>query len=280
MVAAFDPRIVKVSLQLAGELLVFTDLNIYASGQMLITPEPGHCDCHIFNLTRQQKNNLISQASPFKRNSIPMTIDVGRESYGTFRLFDGNVFAGVSSQPPDIGITLSSLVNYVGMGNVTSNSHAPLTLLSKIAQAVATINKLQLKFEATDKQIDCFSFTGAAAKLVDEIAMAGGVDVWVQNGQLIVKDAKVPLKGDVVIISAATGMIGIPEVTVFGARVKVMMNSAIRLGGAVQIISDVNPAANAVYNAIRINFEVSNRDQPFWYIIDCQSSEYFSGTVS
>ena len=70
---------------------------------------------------------------------------------------------------------------------------------------------------------------------------------------------------------------GIPQVTQQGVNVTVMINPEIQLGGTVTIDSAMNPAANGTYKVIKINFEIANRDEPFWYILETSNLGYYQG---
>ncbi len=63
-------------------------------------------------------------------------------------------------------------------------------------------------------------------------------------------------------------MIGIPEITVWGVKVKYLLDSVSKLGGAIQVKSIENPAANGTYTIYQLGFEITNRDQPFYWIAE------------
>lgn len=279
MTSAFDDRIVQLGIEIEGKLTTFEGLNIVATGRKYTTAIMNECEARIYNLTRDQKNYILSQASPNKpqRTPIKMTLDVGRQSYGTFRLFEGDVISCGASQPPDIGIILRSLTNNYFMSQVAGYSQAPLSQLSQVAQMIADSNSLQLVFKATDKQISNYSFTGAAAKQVAKLGEIGGVNAYVDNNKLVVLDIGQSVSPEIRLINAQNGMVGIPEPTQYGVRVKMMIDNSIQCFGMVQVESIINPAANGKYFVTQLNFEIANREQPFWYVLECTSPANFIG---
>ena len=123
MTDAFDWRIVKLGLELNGETTIFdggyrggVGFDIVASGRRYLSASMSQCDLAIYNLTKEHRNYILTHATPLvqqgqNRKGIFVTLDIGRESYGTFRMFEGYSFACKPSQPPDIGIFLQSMTN-------------------------------------------------------------------------------------------------------------------------------------------------------------------------
>ena len=70
-----------------------------------------------------------------------------------------------------------------------------------------------LEFEATDKNISNYAFTGGALKQVNQLSEAGGVNAFIDDEVLVVKDINKPRKNHSRLLTKDTGMIGIPEIT-------------------------------------------------------------------
>lgn len=278
MTQAFDKRIVEVGLEFEKDnITTFSELGIIASGTKYASPTQALCTARIFNMTRDQRNFLLEKTSFIRKpdytpQPIKMTLDVGRESYGTFRLFEGFVYAGQASQPPDIGITLTSYGNSAMSALVFGLNQSGTVSLKTICGQVAEYNQVTLDFQATDKNIDNFTFSGSPSRMIAKIEECGNYEAYIDNRRLIVKDVGIPLKDEAIrIISASTGMVGIPEVNEWGVRVKMMIDNSIKLGSPVEIESEFNPAANGKYYPYKIDFQVANRENPFYYILDCRN---------
>ena len=184
MTSAFDPRIVRLGIELDDGVNTFEELTISAKGVRYASPQLNECEVVIYNLTAAQRNYLLTQTSPFNPNRTAklMTLDVGRQSYGTFRLFQGNVIAGTPTQPPDIGVVLRALTGSFALGNILPQNQPAVSKLSTVAQSVASANGASLNFYATDKNISNYSYSGAAANQVDKLSQAGGVNAFIDNG--------------------------------------------------------------------------------------------------
>jgi len=283
--SAFDTRLVKVGINLPSGLITFSDLAIFASGQKFGSAQQNQAEIRIYNLTKDQQNYILTQASPLLQpgkasiTPINVTLDVGRQSYGTFRLFEGSVISTNITQPPDIGVVLQSLTDNVFLSDIKSVTQPAMSTVQTIAQQVATNLGLALNFQVSNnKQISNYSSSESVYYGIKDLNELGGIIATSDGTTLTVIDSNKTLPGGPIMIDETTGMVGIPQVTPIGCIVKVMVNSAIQIMSGVQVKSILNPAANGVYKVIKINFEIANRDQPFWYTLLCSNQQLFQGT--
>lgn len=281
MTSAFDPRIVQLSLEFEEGTQVFEGLTIYAQGQKFESATTSFCEIKVFNLTKDQRNYILSRTSPLNPNRIPvkMTLDVGRESYGTFRLYEGGISKSSVTQPPDIGIILTAFTNNVQIGVILNNQKNEIAQLSSIAQTIADNNGVVLDFQAADKQIRNYMYSGSAAFQVKDLNEVGGILAFIDNGTLTVLDAGTPAKAPPRLVSADTGMIGVPQFSDNGITVKVMIDNTIQIAHLITINSIEVPAANGDWIVQKIFFEVASRDQAFWYTLECTVPKYYAGTI-
>ena len=282
MTSAFDNRLVKVGLQIGNDFLVFEDLDIRIHGQKFASEIMNQCTVKISNLTRDHRNFILTTATPMKveKTPIAMTVDVGRESYGTFRLFEGVAFVSSVTPPPDIGIILTGLTNCFQIGLVVANSQNPQAPLSVIAKSIADANGLVLKFKAKERNIANFQHTGGAARQIDNLAMIGDVRVSIDNNTMTVFDKDAYADDEVFDLNINTGMIGIPQATQTGAMAQMLVSPAIKLGGKLNLKSQINPAVNNDgYRIDAIDFDICNRDNPFLYTLTLTNPAYRCGVT-
>ncbi len=280
---AFDPRIVRIGLQIGNDFQVFEGLDIRVQGQKFGSDIMNQCTVRISNLTRDHRNFILTTATPMKiaRTPILMTVDDGRVSTGTFRLFQGEVYVSNVTQPPDIGITLTSLTNSFAMGLIASNSQGPTASLQVIAQSVADQNGLTLNFKAKPKMIANFQHTGAVAKQVSKLALIGDVRAWVDNGVLTVIDKDGYANANAFALSDETGMVGVPQATQSGVIAQMLISPEINIGQKVSITSDINPAVNGSdYFLSALSFDIANREPPFWYTLTLTNQAAYSNGVN
>ena len=283
MTSAFDSRIIIVTVTLAdGTTYSFqSPLYIRAIGIKGITSQQGQCSVTILNLTQEQRYRILTQASPQKISPQPVliTLQAGRVSTGVFTLFEGYCMASSSGQPPDIGVTFNAVTNNYGMwASLPLQMPENATILT-IAEKIADSNNLTLDFEATAiaaKKINNFAYTGAPAMQIKKLNELG-VNAYIDNKTLVVLDIGKPRNSPVRNIDANSGMVGIPEVTTYGVRCRLMLDNTVRLGQNVTVTSLQNPAANGKYMIFSMAFEISTRENPFWYDLELYNQNSTAG---
>lgn len=284
MTSAFDPRIVRVTVSVATppagsigpvtpQALVFEGIDIRISGTMFTSTTMTQATVRLSNLNQAQRNSILTQATPFfplngNRQPVNVLIDVGRVSWGTpFRLFEGTCWASDVSLAPDIGITLTSLTNSFETSVVNTNTFGSISPITQIASSIATLYGWDLKLNIkNDRQILNFNYTGSGQNAMQALERIGGLNVFLVNNVLNVID-KNSFIGAAAPISAQNGMVGIPQANEMGVRVKTLIRPDIRIGGAFQLVSKANPAVNGTWWIKQLRFEVTSRDDPFWYDI-------------
>lgn len=277
---AFDDRLVIVTIEIEGQTFVYDQrYYITATGEKYAAPNLGIGEVRIDNIKKETRDYFLTKTSLYKPNQQTPTpaflsLDVGRESIGTFRLFTAQVIAGTPSQPPDIGLVFRAMTGAALLGQPLSVSMPANTYLSAIAEQVARNLNKTLSFQVKpDRVINNYSFTGSAIGQLQRLEEMGNVDVFIDNTTLIVKNSANPRAGAVPLISSATGMVGVPQITERGVWAKCLINSLVQIGGAVTIQSEVNPATSGTWNKIfKLGFEIASRDTPFYWIIEANNS--------
>jgi len=270
MADALDPRIVKVSIEINGVTQTFQDILITASGTKYANPLQNSANITLTNLDKTTQDFILSETSPFNLNRTPKIVSLfaGRESYGDTLIYRGNVISAVVSQPPDLTTTLKCLTGNYVKGSVIARYQPGTATLSNIAKGIAQDTNTILNFQATDKNITNYNFSGAALDQVKNLNNAGNYNAYIDDNILVVKDAGVPITGSVRTLSAQDGLIGIPEITEQGVKVKYLLDNVSRLGGALDLRSEVYPAVNGRYIIYKLGFEIANRETPFYYIAE------------
>jgi len=270
-----DPRIVRVGIEVDGRLKVYegsinVPFNITASGTKYANANQNECEVKITNLDKETRNFILTETSPFNLNKTQkiLYLDAGRQSYGTVRVFYGNIVTSTPSQPPDIDLTLKCLTGNFQKGNIVSVNSPASAKISAIAQQIAENLNVTLDFQASDKNIANYTFTGAALKQVDKMNSTGIISAYIDNNTLVVKDLNLPLANRRTIVNLDTGMIGVPEVTEQGIKVTFLLDGQTTLGGQMDITSQIYPAANGAYVIYKLGFNISSRDVPFYWIAE------------
>ena len=285
MSAAFDNRLITLTIAVNGETIATYDQNFYiiATGMTYTNGNFGECALRIDNISQQVRDQLVTATSQWgnlNRTPASITLSVGRESYGTFQIFNGNAIASNPTQPPDIGLMIRSLTKANLFGYPNAFTASPMASLKDICQNVAQSIGATLDFQATTNPlIGNYRFTGAQAKQVKKLNDLG-INAYFDQASdtLVVTDYNAARELPVIQVNSDTGMIGVPEVTEIGVRARMLITNEIKIGSPVEIKSKINPASNGTYILQRLGFEIASRDVPFYWILDCQYNNFGAQT--
>jgi hypothetical protein len=273
-VAELDPRLLRIGIEINGELKSYEGLAMSASGTKYANANQNECEIKITNLDKATRDYLLTETSPFNKNKKKkvVTVEAGRVSTGYALVFVGDITSAVGAQPPDITMTIKAATGDYSKGVIIARSQPGVTPLRNIATRIAQDLGLALDFQAKPKQISNYSFTGGALKQVEQLGAMGRVNAYVDDTTLVVKDYNAALTRRVRVLNLDTGMIGIPEFTEQGIKVKMLFENQTVLGGGLDVSSKLNPAANGLYTVYKLSFELASRDTPWYYIAEATRS--------
>jgi len=272
---ALDDRIVRIGIEIDGQIKYYEGLAITATGTKFANANQNCATVTIANLDKKTCDYILTETSPFNKNRSPkrLIIEAGRKSYGYTQIYIGDITKAKPSQPPDITLTIEAQTGASLKGKILARNQPSQMALRRIAKQVAEDNGLTLDFQATDKNIANYSYTGAALKQVDKLGESGLVNAYVDDNTLIVKDTNVPLTGKTRILNLDTGMIGIPDLDEQGLKVTFFIDNQTTLGSGLEVTSKINPAANGIYVIYKLSFNIASRDVPFYWIAECTRYE-------
>ena len=273
MTAELDQRIVIVTLIADGVSTTYEGLSIEAKGIKTSETVMSQCDVTILNLKSEDRERILKETNPFFINQgkrISIIVEAGRESYGTTVLYTGRVFRSRATPKPNLGVVLKCIQGFDNKAKIVSRSATEITNLSSIARWVAEDNGYNLSFEITDKKIARYSFTGSAQAALSQLeALTDGANVYVDNKTLYIKNSDQPAKGlPVRILDKSTGLLW-ADGTEYGIKVKMLFDSVTKIGGQIDLTSEVNPSLNGSYVVRKLPFHITSRGQPFYYVAEC-----------
>ena len=278
-----DPRRIRIGIEVSGQInwyerdpVTGRSLNIKVSGTKYANPLQNECAATISGLSTRTRDYILTETSPFNSNRTPkrLIVEAGRISTGVFRLFIGDINSAEPSSPPDVNVVLKAKTQSAQAGNIVAVSGPALAKLSAVSQRVAQEIGLGLDFQALDKNISNFSFTGAALKMVNLLQQAGDVRAYIDDETLIVKDYGKPLLNRIKILNIDSGLVGIPKPTEKGADLTWLIDSESLLGGMVRLESKFNKPMNGDYVIDQLKFDIASHDDPFWYTGICSRYGY------
>lgn len=268
---AFDPRLLRLSLEIDGQLYQYTGLYITASGTKFANPLQNECTVKIANMQKRLRDYLLTETSPFNRprRRTKLILEAGRTSTGYFKVFEGDVVQSTPSQPPDITLTLKAQTGAWFKTQPVSVNYGAQVDFGTVAKQTAASMGLSLQNDATPKNIGNYSYTGSTLRQVDQIQEMG-YTAFIDDDTLYVTDRGQPVSGSSKTLSKSTGMIGLPELTEQGVKVRYLLDPVARIGSELTIESEINPAANGTYVIFKLGFDVSNRDTAFYTIAEAR----------
>lgn len=266
-----DLRRVRVTVEINGAAHIYEDLKIRAAGTKFTNPLQNECSVTLTGLNAQTRDFLLTNTSPFNKNKIPsrVIVEAGRVSTGLFQVFQGDITSAEISSPPDVELTIKAKTNNANAMKIVTSSAGALSKLSAIAAECAKNNGLNLVFEAADKFIANYSYSGSAAKQIQDLQDAGGVSAFVDDMMLIVKDMDKAARGRRRILNMNSGLVGIPKATDKGVEVTYLIDGESLLGGQITLDSKFNKSLNGNYKIDQLKYDISTHDDPFFYIALC-----------
>ena len=269
--SAFDDRIVRVIIEVGNEIKTYEDLQIQASGTKTNNALQNEFEIKITNLNKTTRDFILSESNILDRNKINkrITLEAGRKSYGTSIIYVGDIRMVTVSQPPDIAIIIKTYTGNQSKNEVVSRSQGALVSLSVLSKQIALDLGLELIFQATDKQISNYSFTGAKLTQINKLNEMGGINAFVDDTKLIVTDKDKPIIGAIKKLNKNTGMIGIPQLTERGLTAKMLLDNETLIGGVVEVESTINTSVNGTYTIYKMSYDIASRDNNFYVTIEC-----------
>ena len=276
-----DNRRIQVILEDEGRRDVFEDLAIHIRGVRTGSWILNDATVTIWNVDKDTRERLTRRYRPENRlrgisdnrqlleTRGQVFIDIGRESTGLFRLFEGNIITITQTDPPDIALEMRIMTRYNFKSELNSKNFGPINNVRGVAESIANDLGLELDDSSLteDRNISVrnLTFSGAMADQIKVFREFPFVDAYVDNNRLVVKNNRSPVRDPVTVINVRNGMIGIPRFNEYGINVKFLARQGVRVGSQIQIESDIYPATNGNYVIVNISFDVANRDTPFYF---------------
>lgn len=252
----FSRKFIDVSISLASGSYAAGGNKADIKGHRVVAliRKPGGADmaqleCAIFGLPLSVMNQLTTlgtQFNLFSKNVI--TLKAYEEGQQPAMVFEGNInvaFADMRAMP-ETCLRVSALAGlFAAVKPVDVTSQKGATDVAKTMEQIA--KKAELKFEnnGVDTKIVNPYFPGSARQQAHELARAAGISWIIDNGTLAIWPAGKTRKGQSVVISPQTGMVGYPAYTQAGIDVTTLFNPAIQYGRQVEVQSDLKPACGS-----------------------------------
>ena len=229
----------------------------------------------IANLAKSDIEYLTTVTSPYVKTQTKKMINIyaGYSQTGGGRIFTGDIYDGLASDLPDTWLNIKAKsLYYEKRAPITYGTSS--TTMKETAESISQQLNLSFDWQATHNQnLANFQFTGSKAELIKRYNSLGDVVMFEDNGIIRVLDkaAKRTNQKPVKLISAQSGMIGVPEPDETGVKVKCLLDPSLNCGDWVQIKSLKLPIINGYYQVYELSFDFATREQPFYCDISAKA---------
>ena len=265
-----DKRLLRVDIEVAGKIRSYTAQEISATGSKSSNEIPNEFTISITNLNENTRNTVVTENNVLDRQiqNKKVYVYAGRASKGYSLVYSGVIRLVTVSQPPDITITMQTYTGELEKTQTSIRSGGETIRLSVLSQQIANGLGLNLIFEATDKNIGNYSYSGGKLNEIKKLNEAGNVNAYIDDVNLVVRNKNTALKGHEVNISQEKGMIGTPTINERGVMIKTLFNSDIKIGSLINIKSLLNPNATGSWVVNKITYDLKNSGKSFYMNID------------
>ena len=120
-----------------------------------------------------------------------------------------------------------------------------------------------------------FAIHGSAAKALNTLLRPLNMQWSIQNGALNILPIKSTLQSQATVISAETGMIGVPSVNADFMQFECLLNPVIGPNSAIQMISE-NAQINGIYTVKKAKFEGDSHDSKWQLSCECIPAPFYT----
>lgn len=269
----FDDRLLSIGIEVNGQMRFYQGAACTAKIVKSADAKQNSCEITIDNLLLETIDYLVTETSPWNPSQKPklITVMAGRQSTGVENIYNGDVILAEPSMPPDRKLTMKALTQNGAKYKWTSRSSPKTIQLSELCKQVAGDYALGLRFEAKDKTVSNYVYNGSTAQQIKKLEQVGDVDCFIDDEFLVVKDLGKGVRGEVRVVSAATGMIGTPVLDDKGIKVRMLFDPTIKLGQQIEIQSEVNKAANGQYVIYNWAASLATHENDWYLDLSCNN---------
>lgn len=212
-------------------------------------------------------------------------IEAGYKDGAIGTILEGSIVSAIPTMPPDIWLNCEIINSYETKFQTFSFTMKGEYTLKDTVENIAKFLGLEPVIRIDNENylnrtLKNISFLGNKFDLVNKIEEMfpikendknGGIIAYIEDNSLVVDYSDLTLnqynrKGEPILISAATGMVGVPEPMWAGQAVKVttLLNPTIKTGDVIQLQSKLIPSLNGYYYVFTISYEGQYRGNN-WY---------------
>ena len=191
------------------------------------------------------------------------------------RLFESNI-AGVRNTREEADTLTEITMSSVSLRQLAiSESFQGRQPLRQVVTGII-VDKAQLELTGAERlegyQVDNAIVTGGTADAVNTLIAPHNLVAYQVGNQVRIYESGVSSDGLRRLINAESGMIGVPEITSEGVRVRMVLDASVQPQDRVRVASSRAPSASGDYRVVRITHIGDTGNSPDWYTeLDCDA---------
>lgn len=243
---------------------------------------PSNAYIDVFNLNRDDVDYLATSANTYLKRQRYFRLYAGYEDDVNL-VFSGQILEALPEGNPDVVLKIKGLSSLKWWGETMSVSKDNTNMTDLLTEAT---NQMGYVLDIDDNTRGCefltrnkesYSFTGSPMEMINDIQMSvGGVgtddkSVYIvpENETIHVYSPHLVNYKKVLLINKNTGMVGIPAPTVSGCNVKILLNTSVRCGDAIEIKSERIPSINGRYFILSVAHDGEVRGKSWYTTLTC-----------
>jgi len=267
-----DPRLLSVTIEIEDNVSrTYRDLAIRATGKKFASALHNTCEIRIANVDKTTRDYLLTVGTPFNRIANLLLnriiVEAGRQSYGLSTVYAGNITTVTETQPPDIWLVINAQASRFQQGQAIGVQATPVSSLRSVAQQLADELGLALEYAAPEFTLTNYQFSGSVGNQIDTLnKLYPNIDVYIDDSAIVVQSINNSRPSSTLFfLSQSTGLIGKPSFDAYGVECTVLYTPDVVLGSRIELSTAEYPAADGEYTIYELDFDLANREQPFYY---------------
>jgi len=254
-----------------ADTVTVTGLRVQAQIDKVVGPGMGTLNMRVYGLTPDMLNQLsaLNQgAETYKRNMV--TVQAGNEGEVLATVFQGQILVGqqnLNGQPDTSLLVVAAAGQLQAVQTAQPTSYPGGADAATIMSNLAQLAGLQFENNGVSVQLSTPYFYGSPRDQIRTCAEAGRFNWIIDDGgsgtgaqnTLAIWPNGGSRNGQIPLISKDTGMIGYPDysTSLNGLTISTLFNPFIRVGGLVQIKSDLQ-VANGTFRTFDISHTIES----------------------
>lgn len=243
-----------------GNQYTIDDLAMTASIEKMPMPDFGKCQVEIIGLPLEVMEQLSTLAfKPFWRTRNYINIYAENSAGDLTQVFAGSIAtAGADfNSAPDVKFKIEGQIGFFGriqaQGQTAIHGEQPA---ADFIGAQMTDAGFTFQNEGVSASLGASVFSGSSIQQAQKATEQIGAELILDDNEAVLLPTGATRKGDVIELTAETGLIGYPVISQSGVELKTIFNPDLRFAGAVTVKTTV-PKASGTWRIVKLSHRIS-----------------------